>query len=42
MSVCSPVEYIMARMTFVREQSSKMYSSTIFALTQMIAEMREF
>ncbi len=34
-------QYIMSRMTFVREQSSKMYSSTIFALTQMIAEMRK-
>lgn len=32
-------QYIMSRMTFARESSSKMYSSTIFASTQMIAEM---
>lgn len=32
-------QYIMSRMTFARESSSKMYSSTIFALTQMLAEM---
>ena len=32
-------QYIMSRMTFAREASSKMYSSTIFASTQMIAEM---
>jgi ABC-type multidrug transport system permease subunit len=32
-------QYIMSRMTFNREASSKMYSSTIFALTQLIAEM---
>ena len=32
-------QYIMSRMTFVREYSSKMYSSTIFALCQMLAEM---
>lgn len=32
-------QYIMSRMTFVREASSKMYSSTIFALTQLVAEM---
>jgi len=31
-------QYIMSRMTFNREASSKMYSSTIFALTQLIAE----
>lgn len=32
-------QYAMSRMTFQRESSSKMYSSTIFALTQTIAEM---
>lgn len=32
-------QYIMSRMTFTREASSKMYSSTIFALTQLLAEM---
>lgn len=32
-------QYIMSRMTFNREASSKMYSSTIFAVTQLIAEM---
>lgn len=32
-------QYIMSRMTFNREASSKMYSSTVFALTQLIAEM---
>jgi ABC-type multidrug transport system permease subunit/energy-coupling factor transporter ATP-binding protein EcfA2 len=32
-------QYIMSRMVFNREASSKMYSSTIFALTQLIAEM---
>ncbi|GFZ48255.1 hypothetical protein JCM24511_06003 [Saitozyma sp. JCM 24511] len=32
-------QYIMSRMTFNREASSKMYSSTIFAITQMLAEM---
>ncbi|KAL7421564.1 ATP-binding cassette transporter snq2 [Cryptotrichosporon argae] len=32
-------QYIMSRMTFNRESSSKMYSSTVFALTQLIAEM---
>ncbi|WVQ86013.1 hypothetical protein IAT38_008181 [Cryptococcus sp. DSM 104549] len=32
-------QYIMSRMTFNREASSKMYSSTIFALTQLLAEM---
>ena len=32
-------QYIMSRMTFNREASSKMYSSTIFALTQLISEM---
>nr|ODN90094.1 ATP-binding cassette transporter [Cryptococcus depauperatus CBS 7841] len=32
-------QYIMSRMTFNREASSKMYSSTVFALTQLLAEM---
>ncbi|EIW69828.1 hypothetical protein TREMEDRAFT_43505 [Tremella mesenterica DSM 1558] len=32
-------QYIMSRMTFNREASSKMYSSTIFAGTQLLAEM---
>lgn len=32
-------QYIMSRMTFNRESSSKMYSSTVFALTQLLAEM---
>ncbi len=32
-------QYIMSRNTFNREASSKMYSSTVFALCQMLAEM---
>ncbi|KAK4686950.1 ATP-binding cassette, subfamily G (WHITE), member 2, PDR, partial [Tremellales sp. Uapishka_1] len=32
-------QYIMSRGTFNREASSKMYSSTVFALSQLIAEM---
>lgn len=32
-------QYIMSRMTFNREASSKMYSSTVFALTQLLSEM---
>lgn len=30
--------YIMARGTFMRENSSKMYRPTVFALSQMISE----
>lgn len=32
-------QYIMSRMTFDREASSKMYSSIVFALSQLLAEM---
>jgi len=32
-------QYIMSRMTYQREASSKMYTSTIFALGQLLAEM---
>jgi ATP-binding cassette subfamily G (WHITE) protein 2 (SNQ2) len=34
-------QYIFSRMTYDREASSKMYSSTVFALSQLIAEIRE-
>jgi ABC-type multidrug transport system permease subunit len=30
--------FILARMTFIREASSKMYSPIVFALTQLAAE----
>lgn len=30
--------FIMARNTFIRESSSKMYSQTVFAVGQLIAE----
>lgn len=30
--------YIMARGTFIRENSSKMYKPTVFAVSQMISE----
>lgn len=32
-------QFIMSRMTFYREASSKMYSSEVFALSQILAEM---
>ncbi|GAA5871103.1 hypothetical protein JCM8547_005358, partial [Rhodosporidiobolus lusitaniae] len=38
MSQIEPV-FIMARMTFIREASSKMYSPVVFALSQLAAEM---